>query len=121
MKSKEAIVREVMETENLPIAKPSDNISQVLSTMVNRRLGLIIIMENNQFLGIVTGGDIQRTILSNEANFLYLKMEQVMNTNPISINENASLAEAEILFKKHGIVVLIVTDDNGKFIGVLQK
>jgi arabinose-5-phosphate isomerase len=115
------IVKNFMETDNLPIAKPDDNISKVLPMMVNRRLALVIVMENEQFLGIVTGGDLQRSIIDNEANFVYLKMEQIMNTNPITINENSSIANAEKLFKKNNIIVLIVTNNNGKLVGVLRK
>ncbi len=47
-------------------------------------------------------------------------IEDIMTRNPKTINKDLKLYEAEKIFNRYEIVTLIVADDEGKLLGLLQ-
>jgi arabinose-5-phosphate isomerase len=60
--------------------------------------GICIINEKRELIGILTDGDVRR-VLQNFNDILDLKMEQIMTSNPITIEENAPIIEALALME----------------------
>ncbi|VEI46272.1 phosphosugar isomerase [Actinobacillus equuli] len=71
-------VKDVMQTK-LPIAQPNADFSTILSVMNEGRMGVALIMQNEDLHGIITDGDIRRTLAQFGAESLTKKAEQIMS------------------------------------------
>jgi len=112
-------VNEVMQKKNLPFCTIDDNFRDVVSNMNSGRLGLTLVMNNNQLAGIITDGDLRRTLYAYE-NPTLLKASQFMTTSPKTINQNEMFSAAEAIMQKAKINSIVVTDDQSNVVGVLQ-
>lgn len=50
---------------------------------------------------------------------VHVRVQDIMSRNPVSISENASLIDAGRLLRKYNIRALVVTDDEGKYRGLI--
>lgn len=112
-------VRDVMQTK-LPLIHPTAMFSDCLNIMNEGRMGVAIVMENSQLLGIITDGDIRRTLAKFGAESLQLNAEQMMTRNPKTILDTAFLANAEELMKEKHIHSLIAINEQGKVSGIVE-
>lgn len=112
-------VRDVMQRK-LPIALPTANFTECLSVMNEGRMGVAIVMENDRLLGIITDGDIRRTLAQFGAESLAKTAEQIMSKNPKTIADSTFLAKAEEMMKDLHIHSLIALDDDGKVSGLVE-
>ena len=113
-------VKDYMTTENLPIVNSSSKISDTLMQISRTKMGIAVVVENDAIIGVVTDGDIRRTMQRDQEHFFELAVKDLMNSNPKVINEEAKLSQAEELMRKHNIKSLIVVDDNNKLVGVID-
>ena len=88
-------VEDLMLTKNgIPFANENTNMSVGLKLLLSKKLGLIIIRNKiGNTTGIFTDGDMKRLIAKNKT-FYNLKLKQIMNKNPISIDKSALAAKA---------------------------
>ena len=113
-------VKDYMTTENLPIVNSGSKISDTLMQISRTKMGIAVVIENDEIIGVVTDGDIRRTMQRDQEHFFELTVKHLMNSNPKVINEEAKLSQAEELMRKHNIKSLIVVDDNNKLVGVID-
>jgi len=113
-------VKDIMYTKDLPIINKEENVLNLLSVMTKGKLGLVVVLEQKKVLGLLTNGDLRRAIEKNKNDFLSLKICEIMNPNPIVIQEDESLTNADVLFKEKRLNLLIVLDSNGNFAGILD-
>jgi arabinose-5-phosphate isomerase len=113
-------VEDVMVKENLPVVNSSCLVSEALPIMTKGRLGVVAIVENDRIVGLMTSGDLRLGIQMYRTDFLYMKIIELMNPHPITIGKDASLVEAENIFKEKNLNLLIVADTDGKFEGLLN-
>ena len=113
-------VSDYMITENLPIAGPECLVQEALLAMTSSRLGLCLIMDNDNLVGIITDGDLRRA-LQQEQNLLECSCETIMSEKPMTIYSDRKIVEAEKIFMNKKIKALAVLDpDSHKLIGVLD-
>ncbi len=112
-------VKDVMATENLPLVASTENISDVIMTMTNGRLGLAIVMENSQLLGVITDGDLRRALAAG-INFKEAQAKEMMSSAPITINENSMVSDGEELMRGAHIKQVVVCNDAGDITGILE-
>lgn len=112
-------VKDQMQT-HLPIAAPNTCFTDCLSIMNQGRMGVAIIMDNNELKGIITDGDIRRALTANGNNTLNKTAQELMTLNPKTIHQDAYLSEAENLMKEKKIHSLIVIDDNNQVVGLIE-
>lgn len=112
-------VKDVMQTK-LPIAQPNADFSTILSVMNEGRMGVALIMQNEDLQGIITDGDIRRTLAQFGAGSLTKTAEQIMSKNPKTISDNTYLAKAEEMMKELHIHSLIALNDEGKVSGIME-
>lgn len=112
-------VRDVM-TKKIPIATPDSSFSECLSIINEGRMGVAIIMENNQLKGIITDGDVRRTFTQFGANSLNKTAADIMTKNPKTINDSIFLNKAEELMKELHIHLLIALNDQGEVSGLIE-
>ncbi|QQF76234.1 KpsF/GutQ family sugar isomerase [Histophilus somni] len=104
----------------LPKVTENTNFTDCLTVMNEGRMGVAIVMENEQLLGIITDGDIRRTLSANGTNTLNKTAKDLMTSNPKTINYNTYLSEAENFMKEKKIHSLVVVDDQNKVIGLVE-
>jgi len=112
-------VEDVMRKENLPMVTKDSSIKELIGVISSARLGLAVVVENEDIVGIVTDGDIRRAMESLEEKFFKLSAEELMSKNPKSIDKREKLTMAQKLMTDLKVNSLIVVDGK-KFVGVVQ-
>jgi len=113
-------VEDVMIKSNLPIVSKTSCMKDVVGIMTSGRQGMAVVVDKHQHvIGVVTDGDLRRALNKYE-NIFALKVEGIMTRNPKTISKDLKLYEAEKIFNRYEIVTLIVADDEGKLLGLLQ-
>lgn len=113
-------VGNVMRKSDLPVVTSDCSATEMIHEVSRGGLGLIIIEEGGEIIGIVTDGDIRRAMESRQAEFFSISAIDIATRNPKTINMNAKLIEAEKLMTKHKVNSLLAVDDKGKLQGVIQ-
>ena len=72
------------------------------------------------YMGIVTDGDIRRAMERRESEFFSIRAMDIATLNPKTIGPDEKLIAAEKKMTQHKINSLLVTDDEGKLVGVIQ-
>lgn len=114
-------VEELMhKNDNLPVVYPHTKMSDALIIMSEKNLGSVVVIDkDNKVLGIITDGDLKRHM---NGNLLERFVEDVMTSNPKSIEPDALAAEAvQIMLTafKTPITSLLVIK-NGTLCGLIQ-
>jgi len=109
-------VKHEMKTRNLPFVSGDAPMKDVIHAMSAGRLGLCIVDEGR---GIITDGDLRRH-LENDPELMRKTAADIMTPDPKAISPEARLAEAEALMTRHKITSLLVRDDDGRVVGVIQ-
>ena len=113
-------VGDVMKKKNLPIISSQATIKEVIQKISEGKLGLVVIIDNNKIMGIITDGDIRRTMESREKDFFNLKAEDLMSNHPKLIYESDKLISASNIMSQHKINSLLVINESNDLVGVVQ-
>ena len=113
-------IKDVMQTTNLPVVSPEDNLRKVVDMMTSRRLGLSLVIDKEQLVGVITDGDL-RKVFSTEENPLEQKASGIMSVKPLTIGQDQPITDAEILMRDAKVKALVVTEypDSQKVVGIL--
>ena len=97
----------------------NDSISSCASKMTKKPLGAALHLDNDRLKGIVTEGDLRKSIASTSD--LSNSILDFINNNPISINPSISILDAmKVMEDRHSqISCLPVIDSEGKCIGLV--
>jgi len=113
-------VGDVMKKKNLPIISSQATIKEVIQTISEGKLGLVVIIDNNKIIGIITDGDIRRTMESREKDFFNLKAEDLMSIHPKLIYDTDKLISASNIMSQYKINSLLVVNESNDLVGVVQ-
>lgn len=94
-----------------PSIHPSAAVKDVIIEISKNRLGAVIVIEDDQILGVITDGDIRR-MLENHTNIENIKASDLMNVNPKRIDKDELALLALEVIKKNNITQLLVTKDD---------
>lgn len=113
-------VSDVMHKEPLPVCTPQASFRDVVNAITYGRLGLTLVMDDAQVLrGIITDGDLRRAFEAKDE-VKQLTAAQMMTAQPLTITPDVRFAEAESYMREKEVNALVVQDDAGKTVGVLQ-
>ena len=112
-------VEQVMYSDNLPLVNETANMSSVIATMTKGRFGMAIVHANKTVKGIITDGDLRRSMEKHKDKFFKLNASQIMTKNPKAVVKEMKMAEAEDLMNESKITSLLVTS-KGKIEGIVQ-
>lgn len=112
-------VEQVMYSDNLPLVAETANMSAVIASMTKGRFGMAIVHTNKTVKGIITDGDLRRSMEKHKDKFFQLKASQIMTKNPKAVVKEMKMAEAEDLMNELKITSLLVTNKN-KIEGIVQ-
>ena len=113
-------VGDVMKKKNLPIISSQAAIKEVIQRISEGKLGLVVIIDNNKIIGIITDGDIRRAMESREKDFFNLKAEDLMSNHPKLIYDTDKLISASNIMSQHKINSLLVVNESNDLVGVVQ-
>lgn len=105
---------------DLPIANEEDSFLSVIELISQKRLGCAIIVNSQMNVtGILTDGDIRRTLIKH-SDLSNLITKDVMSKNPKTISENELAAKALAIMEKHSITSIAVCGKDLKPVGLIH-
>lgn len=113
--------KDVMYTTNLPIVSPKIPLSTAVNVMSEGRLGLCVVLDGEKIVGIVTDGDIRRTMDARQSEFFVLKVEDVMSLHPKTISADMKVAKIDKLMNQYKIHAVLVTDAENRLQGIVDS
>lgn len=113
-------VEDVMKKVRLPICNGSLPIIDVVHKITEGKCGLVVVLRDNKILGVISDGDIRRTMQSNENGFFDLVAKDVMTRAPKTINGLEKLVQAEEIMRKRKINSLLVSNESDNLVGIIQ-
>ena len=116
-----AKVEDVMFTEDLPFVGPEMPLSEAIEIVTNGKLGVGIVVEGEELVGIITDGDIRRAMQKLGQEFFGTKVRAIMSKSPKTISKSAKIVEAGETMNHHSIHTLIVLDDASRVVGVIDS
>ena len=111
-------VKDLIDVDARPMVLEDDNIKSVIIEISNKMLGITPVFSENLIVGVITDGDLRRTLL-NHSDISILKAKDIMSINPKIIDSETMASEALEIMKGNKISQLIVTTDN-QYSGVIR-
>ena len=114
---KDVLVKEAMKT-NPVMVKPTISVFEVAKLMKKRKSGSVIVVEENQPLGILTESDILRKVVAEGLNAEEVSVAEVMSTPIIVTDPYISIEQAMRTMGRCNIRRLPVVE-GGKLTGII--
>lgn len=111
-------IKDLMRTDNLPFIQNDASFTDVLLSMSEGKLGMVIVGSTDNVEGIITDGDLRRALLKNQ-DISKLAVRDMMTANPIIIDGDEFVSQAEVLMMEKKVTNVLVGSKN-KLTGVYQ-
>jgi TalC/MipB family fructose-6-phosphate aldolase len=112
-------VKEAMNGTN-PLVSADTNLKDAIVKMTEYGFGCVTVTNGDGSVkGVFTDGDLRRLLQKEGEHILGKKLGDIEYKQPISVEAGALLNDAAVMFKKHSIDTILVTD-NGKPAGMLD-
>lgn len=113
-------VSDIMLTgDDIPVVTPQTQLQDAIVEMSKKRMGMVLVKDNNTLAGIFTDGDLRR-LFQTQKTFDNLIINEIMTKNPHTIDEKSLAIEALDKMKKHSINALAVLDVSGSLKGAVS-
>lgn len=113
-------VGDVMRSHDLPVVAPDCPAAEMIHAISKGGLGLIVLAEQEQILGIVTDGDVRRAMERLRGDFFNIRAMDIASRKPKTIAASEKLIAAEQLMTANKVTSLLVTGNDGRLQGVIQ-
>jgi arabinose-5-phosphate isomerase len=108
-----------MRRTNLPFVAPDATVQDALMVMTEGRLGMAIIGSADALVGIITDGDLRRLLIKG-ADIKHITVADVASPKPLTARPDEMMADAEARMLESRVQCLVVVDDAGAVVGVIQ-
>lgn len=106
--------------ERVARVKQGATMQEAILAMTSARSGSVAVLdEQDRVLGIVTDGDLRRH-LAEGTDIRQLAVEKVMTVKPVMVRDSHLAAEVLAIYEKHNIDDLLVTDGEGRLLGMID-
>ena len=112
-------VRDKMCTENLPFVDPKASVQNALMVMTEGRLGLALVGNADNLVGVITDGDLRR-LLVKRVDIAVTAVSDVASPMPLTIGPDELMDAAEAKMLESRVQCLVVVNDVGHVDGVIQ-
>lgn len=110
--------------ENIPLLKRGFfDVADVIKKIDECQLGFALIAdEDDKLFGLSSNADVRKGLLKNLENFNNISLQDIINENPVSIDEQASISDLLSLIRSKDFLIsyLPVTGKNRKLTGALS-
>jgi CBS domain-containing protein len=93
-------------------------IYDVVKIMAEQNIGFLVVVENGRMVGVLSERDVVRSLA--ERGNLSVKVSDICKRDIITLQADATLAEAAEKMGKHGIRHIVVVNKSGELIGVVS-
>ncbi len=111
-------VEDQMVSDNLPIVDGDAGILDLIGSITSGGLGICIV--DSVDLGVITDGDLRRSIETYGDLLFSVKAKEIMSTDPAAVELGTKMEDALSLMEARGITSLLVKDDD-LVVGVVKK
>jgi arabinose-5-phosphate isomerase len=111
-------VSDIYPQHDFPSIPPTATIQEAIHEISSKRLGATAVVDKNQLLGIVTDGDVRR-MLEKQTDWATIKVVDMMNPTPKTIDSDAYATEALAIMQSLNITQLVVMA-NKKAVGFVH-
>lgn len=118
-----AKVKSIMHTDNLPIINLTTTLKEALFKIIECKLGIAIVVDDNDTLkGVIVDGDLKRLLVKDDdiANILHKEVKDIMNTSPKVIYEDTLIGEALHTMEGKITNLIVVDKESSKPIGIVH-
>jgi CBS domain-containing protein len=110
-------IEEIMNKE-VATAKPDDRLVDAAKTMLERKIGCVVVVEQEKVVGVVTESDLVRcTALGLDPNRKLVK--EVMRSPAVTCTPEAPVEEAYAHMRKNNIRHLPIVDEDNALVGIV--
>jgi len=111
-------VEQLIKPDRKPQVQLADNLKTVITSISYSTYGITVVVENEKVLGVITDGDLRRT-MAKDIDYHTLTAKEIMTTNPKTIQKNELASTAFELIKTLHIGQLVVLDGE-KYFGIIS-
>lgn len=106
--------------KQLPTVQTGTSLHETVLAMTAGRLGVALVVDSNGMLkGLFTDGDLRRALMKNNLSMQEM-VDDYMSLQPLTVDPDIRLTEAEDLMRSRKIRCLVVVDKSKKPIGLLE-
>lgn len=112
-------VGSLMERSNLLTAPPETTVSEASRLMARRKVGAVMVTQQEKLVGIVTERDVVFRVIAQGREAEHTRLSEVMTPSPVTIDPEKSFGLAMVLMQKNGFRHMPVTE-NGVPVGMVS-
>lgn len=116
-----AIVRQLLEKKGYHIwsKAPDDTVLDALKLLAEKNIGALVVMENNELVGIVSERDYARKVVLLGKASIDTPIREIMTENVVTVTPQTKVSEAmNVMTEKHFRHLPVV--ENGELVGVIS-
>ena len=87
-------VEDVMDTFQRPFVFPESTIFEVIDSLTSGRNGITVVLDGEKILGVITDGDLRRTLQKYKENFHHLHAKDIITLNPKTVYKDEKAVDA---------------------------
>lgn len=112
-------VNDIFPQNAKPQVNLDDTINQTILEMTSKRLGMTVVVNDDQeVVGVITDGDLRR-MLEKQLDFSTLQARHIMSSSPKTVKQDTLAVKALDIMTTHNITQLIVANKK-KYLGVIH-
>ena len=109
----------LIERKALLTAPPETTVSKAARLMAGRKVGAVMVVEQQKLIGIFTERDVVIRVIAQGRDVLTTPLAEVMTSNPITVAPDKSFGYALLVMHENGFRHLPVMED-GKLVGIVS-
>lgn len=115
-------VEDLLSPESYTFVSDQDQFQAIVLELTRRPLGGTIVLDRNKaMIGIITDGDLRRSIEKHGESSFKLHATDIMTKNPIAIKKGITAGQAiQVMEKNQREISVIPVMDNDEYIGMLR-
>jgi CBS domain-containing protein len=109
-----------LEKSNVVAVLPDTTVEEVIKMMDNQNIGSVVVLENEEPVGIVTDRDLVLKVLKPGKDRLSTVVGEVMTEDPVTLEEGMGFFVALRTMSEHEVRRLPIVDAEGKLIDIVS-
>lgn len=113
-------VSQVIDRQEVFSVAPGASVIEAVRCMRDRRIGALMVVENERLVGILSERDVVFRVVADERDAKSTRVAEVMTTNPQVIQPDKPFSHALHMMYEGGFRHVPVVDANGRAVGMVS-
>lgn len=115
------LVRDILSDKGRAVhtCAPDDSLADVVDLLVGHNIGSLVVMQNDEMIGIVTERDILRATAATRGPLEFVKVHERMTRCPVVVSPRDAVADAMCVMTERRIRHLPVVEQ-GQLVGIIS-